>query len=121
FTRISDPFGPKQVAHIVKSVQYGNMLTADERQQAEALVTQYTDIFAGSSAEVIPVPGTTHHLNIPDGTTFRLRVHQRALTPPQMQFLHGQIDKMLAAGIIKRAPPDAVKCCATTVLAQKAH
>jgi len=28
---------------------------------------------------------------------------------------------MLAAGIIKRAPPDAVKCCATTVLAQKAH
>jgi hypothetical protein len=28
---------------------------------------------------------------------------------------------MLAAGIIERAPPDAVKCCATTVLAQKAH
>jgi hypothetical protein len=28
---------------------------------------------------------------------------------------------MLAAGIIERAPPDVVKCCATTVLAQKAH
>jgi len=28
---------------------------------------------------------------------------------------------MLAAGIIEKAPPEAVKCCATTVLAQKAH
>jgi hypothetical protein len=47
FTRISDLFNPKWVAHIVKSVQYSNTLTTDERQQAEALVTQYTDIFAG--------------------------------------------------------------------------
>jgi hypothetical protein len=72
FTRISDLFNPKQVTHIVKSVQYGNTLTTDEHQQAEALVTQYTDIFTGSLAEVIPVPGAMHHLNIPDGTTFRL-------------------------------------------------
>jgi hypothetical protein len=64
FTRISDPFNPKWVAHIVKSVQYGNTLTTDERQQAEALVTQYVDIFTGSLAEVIPVPGAMRHLNI---------------------------------------------------------
>jgi hypothetical protein len=28
---------------------------------------------------------------------------------------------MLAAGIIEKAPAELVKCCATTVLAQKAH
>jgi hypothetical protein len=52
---------------------------------------------------------------------FHIRVHQRALTPPQLQFLHGKIDEMLTAGIIERAPPDQVKCTATTVLEQKAH
>ncbi|KIK41124.1 hypothetical protein CY34DRAFT_50881, partial [Suillus luteus UH-Slu-Lm8-n1] len=121
FTRVTDPFNTKRVAYIVKSVQYGNTLSEEERSQVEVLVTRYADIFAGSLSEVIPVPGATHRLNIPDGATFNLRVHQRALTPPQTQFLHGRIDEMLAAGIIERAPPDAVKCCATTVLAQKAH
>jgi len=28
---------------------------------------------------------------------------------------------MLKVGIIKHAPPEAVKCCANTVLAKKAH
>lgn len=121
FTRVSDPRNPKRIAYIVKAVQYGNTLTEDERRQAEALVARYTDIFAGSLSEVLQVPGAQHRLQIPDGATFNLRVHQRALTPPQAQFLHGRIDEMLEAGIIERAPPEAVKCCATTVLAQKAH
>ncbi|KAG2063864.1 hypothetical protein BDR04DRAFT_1036915, partial [Suillus decipiens] len=121
FTRVSDPMNPQRTTYIVKSVQYGNTLTEDERSKAEALVTRYADIFACSLSEVIPVPGAQHQLNIPDNATFNLRVHQRALTPPQTQFLHERIDEMLAAGIIERAPPEAVKCCATTVLAQKAH
>src|SRR5882757_4374884 len=37
----------------------------------------------------------------PDNATFNLRVHQCALTPPQLQFLHGRIDEMLEAGIIE--------------------
>lgn len=53
--------------------------------------------------------------------TFNLRVHQRPLTPPQLQFLHGKVDKMLEAGIIEHAPPEAVKCCTNTVLAKKVH
>lgn len=121
FTRLTDPMNPRRVTFIIKKVQYGDNITADERGQAEALVASFADVFAGSLSEVLPVPGAKHTLNIPEGTTFNLRVHQRALTPPQLQFLHGRIDEMLAAGIIERAPPDLIKCAATTVLAKKAH
>ncbi|KAG2154753.1 hypothetical protein DEU56DRAFT_689372, partial [Suillus clintonianus] len=121
FTRATDPMNPARVAYIVKAVQYGKELAPEEREQVEALVTRYADIFACSLSEVFHVPGAQHRLNIPEGTTFSLRVHQRALTPPQAQFLHGRIDEMVEAGIIERTTPEAVKCCATTVLAQKAH
>ncbi|KAG1854359.1 hypothetical protein C8R48DRAFT_807979, partial [Suillus tomentosus] len=121
FTRTTNPANPKRVAYIVKAVQYGEALTEEERKQVESLVAKYSDIFACSLAEVLPVPGAQHRLNIPENATFNLRVRQRALTPPQAQFLHGRIDEMLAAGIIEKAPAEKVKCCATTVLAQKAH
>ncbi|KAG2739921.1 hypothetical protein P692DRAFT_201673306, partial [Suillus brevipes Sb2] len=101
FTRITDPRNPNRIAYIVKSVQYGKELSPEERKKAEDLVSKYADIFAGSLSEVIPVPGAQHQLNIPDRTTFNLRVNQRALTPPQTQFLHGRIDEMLTAGIIE--------------------
>jgi hypothetical protein len=121
FTRLTDLFNTNRVAFIVKKVQYGNDLTVGEWERAEKLTASFADIFAGSLREVLPVPGAKHTLNIPDGATFHIRVHQRALNPPQLQFLHGKIDEMLTAGIIERAPPDQVKCAATTVLAQKAH
>ncbi|KAG2335442.1 hypothetical protein BDR05DRAFT_850580, partial [Suillus weaverae] len=121
FTRVTKPRNLKRVAYIVKVVQYGEALTEEERKQVEGLVERYADIFACSLSEVLPVPGAQHRLNIPEDATFNLRICQRALTPPQAQFLHGRIEEMLAAGIIEKAPAELVKCCATTVLAQKAH
>ncbi|KAG2057631.1 hypothetical protein BDR06DRAFT_878074, partial [Suillus hirtellus] len=109
------------VAYIVKAVQYGKALTKEEHKQVEGLAAKYSDIFTCSLTEVLPVPGAQHQLNIPENAMFNLRVWQRALTPPQAQFLHRRIDEMLAAGIIEKAPAEKVKCCATTVLAQKAH
>ncbi|KAG2047618.1 hypothetical protein BDR06DRAFT_840744, partial [Suillus hirtellus] len=121
FTRLTQPHNPLRVIWIVKRVQYGPDLTLEEQEKVKVLVSKYADIFACSLGEVLPVPGAVHRLDIPDGTTFNLRVHQRPLTPPQLQFLHGKIDEMLEAGIIEHAPPKAVKCCASTVLAKKAH
>ncbi|KAG2749752.1 hypothetical protein P692DRAFT_20699450, partial [Suillus brevipes Sb2] len=121
FTRLTQPHNPLRTAWIAKHVQYGENLTPEELEQVKALVIDYADIFACSLGEVIPVPGAVHRLNIPEGTAFNLRAHQRPLTPPQTEFLHGKIDEMLKAGIIEHAPPEAVKCCANTVLAKKAH
>ncbi|KAG2742827.1 hypothetical protein P692DRAFT_201658361, partial [Suillus brevipes Sb2] len=100
------------VMWIVKRVQYGPDLTPEEREKVKVLVSKFADIFACSLGEVLPVPGTIHRLDIPDGTTFNLRVHQWPLTPLQLQFLHGKVDEMLEAGIIEHMPPEAVKCCA---------
>jgi hypothetical protein len=52
---------------------------------------------------------------------FNIRTHQRPLTPEQSQFYNEQVGEMLKAGIIEWAPPELVKCMATTVIAQKAH
>jgi hypothetical protein len=121
FTRITDPKNPRRVTYIVKLVQIGDDLSLEEREKVKELILQYADIFVCSLSEVLPVPGAEHQLNIPQDATFHTRVHQKALTPPQTKFLHRKIDEMLMAGIIKKVPADAVKCCATTVLAQKAH
>jgi hypothetical protein len=121
FTRTTDPRNLKQVTYIVKAVQYGETLTLEERKKVKDLVSRYADIFTCSLSEVLLVPWAQHRLNIPEGSTFNLHVHQQALTPLQTQFLHGRINEMLAAGIIEKAPAELVKCCATTVLAQKAH
>ncbi|KAG2069378.1 hypothetical protein BDR04DRAFT_944276, partial [Suillus decipiens] len=103
------------------AVQIGKDLSLEEHKIVEELIMEYADIFVCSLSEVLPVPGAEHHLNIPEDAMFNLRVHQQALTPLQAKFLHRQIDKMLNAGIIEKEPAELVKCCATTVLAQKAH
>lgn len=121
FTHLSDTHNPQCVIWITKCVQFSNNLSPEELERARKLVREYTDIFAGSLKEVLPVPGAVHKLHIPNGTMFNLRVHQRPLTPPQLQFLHGKVEEMLEAGIIEHAPPELVKCCANTVLAKKAH
>lgn len=121
FTRLTQLHNPLRVIWIVKHVQYRSDLMQEELEKVKALVMKYADIFACSLGEFLPVPGAIHRLDILDGMTFNLRVHQRPLTPLQLQFLHGKVDEMLDARIIEYAPPEAVKCCASTVLTKKAH
>ncbi|KAG2338083.1 hypothetical protein BDR05DRAFT_850387, partial [Suillus weaverae] len=121
FMRTTDPTNPKRVAYIVKAVQLSDDLSPEEHEKVKELISQYADVFACSLSEVLPVPGAEHRLNIPQDATFHLQVHQKAVTPPQAQFLHSRIDEMLTAGIIEKAPPEVVKCCTTMVLTQKAH
>ncbi|KAG2063211.1 hypothetical protein BDR04DRAFT_945730, partial [Suillus decipiens] len=102
-------------------VQCGDDLTSEQIAEVKGLVAEYTNIFACSLGEVIPVPGAIYQLNIPEGMTFNLWIQQRPLTPLQQQFLHGKVDEMLKAGIIEHTPPELVKCCATMVLAKEAH
>jgi hypothetical protein len=84
FTWLTNPHNPLRIVWITKQVQYGEDLTPEELTKVKGLVSEYADIFACSLGEVIPVPGATHKLDILDGTTFNLRVHQRPLTPPQL-------------------------------------
>ncbi|KAG2337900.1 hypothetical protein BDR05DRAFT_894568, partial [Suillus weaverae] len=121
YTRHTWPDNPARVAKILSEVTLGEDITADEKWQLEDFVQCNADIFALSLKEVKPIPDGYVNLNVPETTTFNLRIHQRPLTPDQSRFFNARIDDMIEAGIIKQAPAELVKCAATTVIAQKAH
>lgn len=85
FTRLEErgPFWPARVEVIVNVVWYGDHLTGEQRNQARALVAEFTDMFALSVWEVKPVYFIKFCLQIPNNTTFSKKVHQRPLTKPQ--------------------------------------
>lgn len=115
------PFNPKRVERVLREVKIGSDLTEEERQEVEALLKEFADVFALSVNEVHLVDGATHKLNIDPNIKFKLKVHQKHLSPPQTQYLHEKIDEMLAAEVIEPIHPRDVKFAAPTVLAQKAH
>ncbi|THG96055.1 hypothetical protein EW026_g5699 [Hermanssonia centrifuga] len=121
YTRHTAPWKPERIDAILKAITIGPDLSPKERKAVQKLVVEYADCFALSISEVFAVPGAVHKLNIPEGTQFNRRIHQRPLTPPQRVYLNKKIDEMLAAGVIEQCKPDDVKCASPTTLAQKAH
>ncbi len=109
-TRATDPFQPKRVQAILDVIQLGDDLTEDEKMKVRELIMQYADCFALSVKEVLPIPGAVHRLNVPPGTTFSRKIHQRPLTPPQRKFVYKKIDELLEAGAIERARSGQVRC-----------
>ncbi|GAW06831.1 retrotransposon-like family member (retr-1) partial [Lentinula edodes] len=114
-------FRPEQVREILRKVKIGSNLSVDQRLRVEKLLSTYADCFALSVGEVRPVNDAVHCLNIPEGATFPKKVRQKALTPPQREYLHAKIDELLEAGVIERCNPEDVKCVSLLTLAQKAH
>jgi hypothetical protein len=121
FTRKTEPFNPKRVAAILDDITIGTDLTEEQRKEVRTLIAEFADCFALSMSEVLPVPGANHQLNIPEGTTFKTKIHQRPLSPPQKVFYDTIINKMLEAEIIRPIAQRDVKCCGSTTLAKKVH
>ena len=89
--------------------------------KVQDLISEFTDCFALSMSEVMPVNGAEHRLDIPRDKKFKTKIKQRPQSPPQKEFFNGVIDKMLAAGIIQPITHQDVKCCGATTLAKKIH
>jgi hypothetical protein len=121
FTHYSDPFKTECVDAVLSQLTIGDDLTAEQHISIVNLLRKFADCFALSMGEVTVVPGATHKLNIPDGTTFRKKVNQRPLSPPQREYFNGVLNKMLDAGIIALIDHKDVKSCGATTLAKKAH
>lgn len=121
YTRQTWPDNPARVKKILSLITFGQDLSPDQRSQLESFVRQRAGIFALSLTEVIPIPGAALNLNVPENANFNLRIHQRPLTPEQAKFFNARVDDMLDADMIERAPPELVKCAATTVITQKTH
>jgi hypothetical protein len=121
FTCHSDPFKTEHVDAILSELTIGDNLTEEQHISIVNLLCEFADCFALSMSEVTAVPGATHKLNIPNGTTFKNKVNQRPLSPLQREYFNGVLDKMLDAGIIAPIDHRDVKACGATTLAKKAH
>ncbi|KAJ3858429.1 hypothetical protein EV359DRAFT_87753 [Lentinula novae-zelandiae] len=102
-------FRPERVREILRKVKIGPNLSVDQKLKVEQLLGMYADCFTLSISEVRPVKNAVHLLNIPEGATFPKKVRQKALTPPQREYLHAKIDELLEAGVIERCNPEDVK------------
>lgn len=77
FTRATDPHNPRRVSEILKQVAIGLDLSEEQRSRAHSLIAEFADCFALSVREVLPIPGTEHHIHIPAGVTFPKKIpHQ---------------------------------------------
>ncbi|KAG1730393.1 uncharacterized protein EDB91DRAFT_1059462 [Suillus paluster] len=88
------PFWPACVEAIVNTVHYGDYLMGEQRNQAQAFIAEFTDVFSLSVREVKPIDFISFHLQIPPGTTFAKKVHQQPLMKPQCEYLFPVLDDM---------------------------
>src|SRR5882762_7043546 len=117
FTRTTDPHNPRRVAEILKNVSIGTDLSNKQRGQVWNLLAEFTDCFALSVREVIPIPGAEHHIHIPPDVTFPKKIpHQRQLTGAQRAYLSNAIDELVKADIIESICPEDVKCVSPITL-----
>lgn len=123
FTRFKTegPFFAPRVKKIQEEVVVGEDLSEEQQGVVRQLVAEFADIFALSVSEVNQVPGAVHHLKVPEGVKFPIKVHQRPYSPPQKAFLNKKVDELLQAEIIEPIHPRDVKFAAPTVLAKKTH
>jgi len=120
-SRASNPFKPERVMRIIQEVMIGPDVSPEQCQTIHDLLHKYPDCFALSIKEVNAIPGAVHKLNIPEGSTFRTKIHPRSYNPDQRAFVNAKVDEMLEAGIIHPIHPGEVRFVAQTVLAQKTH
>ena len=121
FTHQTDPFLPACVAKILELVQISEDISEAQRDKVAQLIAKFTDCFALSLSKVNLVPGTVHKLNIPEGSTFHMKIPQCSYNPNQQAFMATKVQEMLKGGIIRPMHPGEVCCVAPSVVAQKVH
>ncbi|KAJ7670120.1 hypothetical protein DFH06DRAFT_981262, partial [Mycena polygramma] len=120
YTRLTDPFNPQRVEEVVKLVKIGPDLTDAQRRVVRAFVEEHADIFALSVSEVKVVDGPGYTPTLPDDVAFSTGpVPQRPWTRPQAIDVNRQVDELVAAGVLQRMDPRAVKCVSPISLAEK--
>jgi len=80
YTRQTNPFNPARLKEILQQIKFRDDLSEDEGKELEQLVADNTDIFALALKKVVPIPGATLNLNVPENAVFNLQMHQHPLS-----------------------------------------
>ena len=94
YTRQTDPYNPVRTAEIIRQITFGDDLSPEELKELKEFIAEYADTFALALKEVVPIPGSELNLNVPENTTFNLRINQRPLTPEQTRFYNDRSHSM---------------------------
>lgn len=100
-------------------VNVGSDLSEAETGRVRELLTQFSDVFATSTAQVSAIKGVCHTFTIKPSAKFPLRARQPPMTTPEQQAACAQADKLLQAGILEYAPAGEVKCVSGTIMVPK--
>jgi len=112
-------FNPERVKTIQAAVEIGSECSPEQRQRVLDLLAEFADTFALTLSEVRPNQRVEHRIDVPADAKLPRHAKPPALTPPQRDWLHKQVDNLLEAGIITRIAYDDVKCLNGIVLAPK--
>jgi hypothetical protein len=63
---------PARIKEILQQIKFGDDLSEDEGKELEQLVADNADIFTLVLKEVVPIPGATLNLNVPENAVFNL-------------------------------------------------
>jgi hypothetical protein len=80
FTCMTAPFRAKCIVEILHLVEIGKDLSLKEHREVEQVIKDFADVFALSVKEVKHIPGTTHHLKIPENAKFNTKIHQQPMS-----------------------------------------
>jgi hypothetical protein len=83
FTRQQDLFAWKRVNALLKAIEIGDDITADQKEVVRSLIAKYADCFTLLVREVIPARDAMLQLNIPEEAQLPMKTHQCTFTPPQ--------------------------------------
>ncbi|KIJ22819.1 hypothetical protein M422DRAFT_196643, partial [Sphaerobolus stellatus SS14] len=104
---------------ILSKVNIGEDLTAAQCTKVIELVRGFSDTFALSLSEVIPVDFMTHKLHVQPGITLPTKFNPHPIAEALKEWYNRILDNMEAAEIIQCVPTDFIKCLSSTNLALK--
>jgi hypothetical protein len=121
FMRQQNLFTQKWVDALLKAIEIGDNVTAEQKEAVCSLIAKYADCFALLVREVIPAKDAMLWLNIPEKAQLLTKTCQCMFKPPQRRHLHKKILEMLEVGIIKQADLSKIRCMSQMTLGQKQH
>ncbi|KIM77061.1 hypothetical protein PILCRDRAFT_77101, partial [Piloderma croceum F 1598] len=100
--RLTNPFTEEHIEEILQKIAIGPDLTTEQRNEVEALIRDYADVFALSLSEVKVVDWYKHHLNVDPTVKLPKKTAQHPVTEAQKDWFYSILDEMENAHVIQR-------------------
>lgn len=98
-SRAGNRVEPCREKEIFSKVQFGPLLSSQEKNTLEDLIREYAHLFVTCHRDLPSITLEEHHIDLVDRAR-PVRVRQRRLAPEKVGILKNEIDKLLEGGFI---------------------